>query len=179
MFVMSLSTHQVFSHMQCHAESAERRNWKWFPSFRTLCPTRWTVWAESLSSILANYKERQLLGKRHHLHYQTPRQRLESVGSQVRWPPSNSFSACEPVGNGFVTHRQAQQDFAEPWTFKYRGPRDCCADCENTAINPLWFRHWFVPAEHWNVEEARLPRKRKVPKCYEQGDDEAEFHAKG
>ena len=27
------------------------------PSIHTLCPTRWTVWAQSLASITANYKE--------------------------------------------------------------------------------------------------------------------------
>ena len=27
------------------------------PSIRTLCPTRWTVWAQSLASIIGNYKE--------------------------------------------------------------------------------------------------------------------------
>lgn len=31
--------------------------------------------------------------------------------------------------------------------------------------------------EQLDVEEVRLPRKWKIPRCYEQGDGKAEFHA--
>ena len=53
------------------------------PSLCTLCPTRWTVRAESLASIVANYKDLQLLWEEA-LIATSNTEKLKSKGLQVR-----------------------------------------------------------------------------------------------
>lgn len=67
------------------------------PGIRTLCPTRWTVRAESLASISANYDNIQLLWESALVPQQTPRSRPGFRVCPGKWKPSNScFALSSP-----------------------------------------------------------------------------------
>lgn len=151
-------------------------------SIRTLCPTRWTVRAESLASIMANYTDlHRLWAEALTATSDTEmKARIQGITSQMdtfkflfglllsemilRHTDKLSKTLQNPELSSVEGHEIAMLTMAT--LQDVRSDRD---------FNLFWEKVELRRAQ-WEVEEPQLPRKRKVPQRYEQGAGEAEFH---
>ena len=152
------------------------------PSIRTLCPTRWTVRADSLASIMANYADlRRLWVEALAATSDTDmKARIQGITSQMdtfrflfglllselilRHTDKLSKTLQNPELSSVEGHEIALLTMAT--LQDVRSDRD---------FNLFWEKVELRRVQ-WDVEEPQLPRKRKVPPRYEQGSCEAQFH---
>ena len=153
------------------------------PSIRTLCPTRWTVRADSLASIMANYADlRRLWVEALAAASDTDmKARIQGITSQMdtfrflfglllselilRHTDKLSKTLQNPELSSVEGHEIALLTMAT--LQDVRSDRDFSLFWEKVELRRV----------QWDVEEPQLPRKRKVPTRYEQGSCEAQFHS--
>ena len=145
------------------------------PGIRVLCPTRWTVRADSLKSVSDNYtvlqhlwEEAELVAKESDI-----RARLIGVGSQMT---SFDFYFGVYLGEMVLCHtdnlskrKSYQQQRGNRYIVTLQSMRS--AECFD-----LFWKTLIKKTEHLNVDEPVLPRKRKVPRRIEIGEGTGDFH---
>ena len=153
------------------------------PGVRTLCPTRWTVRAESLASIIANYDNIQLL-------WETAVQatsdtemkaRIQGVGSQMK---NFKFLFCLTLSEMILRHTdKLSQTLQQPKLSSVEGhgvamlTAKTLADLRTETNFDLFWQKVVDRRGQMDVDEPQLPRRRKVPRRFEQGSAPAEFAA--
>ncbi len=151
------------------------------PGVRTLCPTRWTVCADSLASIVANYGNIQLL-------WETAvratsdtemKARIQGVGSQMR---SFKFLFCLVLSEMILRHTdKLSQTLQQPKLSSVEGHAVAMLTVKTlqslrTDDNfDLFWQKVEKTKDQLDVDEPQLARRRKVPRRYELGNAPAEF----
>ena len=153
------------------------------PNVRTLCPTRWTVRANSLSSVIDNYTALQTLWEEalETTSDTTMKARIQGVASQM-----HQFSfffgliLCEKI----LRHTDAlSRTLQKPELSSAEGQQiagltvktsqsmstNCSFDAFFSAVK--------IRSEALDVDEPKLPRRRKMPKRLETGTASPEFHS--
>ena len=153
------------------------------PSIRTLCPTRWTVRAQSLASIIGNYQELQQLWEEAPLAVSDTamKARIRGVATlmtsfQFLFSLHLSEMILQHTDKLSQTLQNPQLSSAEGHEIAMLTVRTLQSIRSDSSFELFWLKV-EQRRENLEVEEARLRRKRKIPKRYEQGDAEAEFHA--
>ncbi len=157
------------------------------PSIRTLCPTRWTVRAESLASIVANYSDLQVLWEEALVATSETemKARIRGIASQME---TFRFLFGLLLSEMILRHiDKLSKTLQNPALSSTEGHEIAILTVKtlegmrsDSNFDLFWKKVELRRAE-LDVGEAQVPRKRKVPKRYEQGSGEAEFHdsAKG
>ena len=151
------------------------------PSVRTMCPTRWTVCAQSLSSILVNYDNLQLLWETAFKSTTETdvKARIRGIVSQMdTFKFFFSLSLCE-----LILHHtdKLSQTLQQPKLSSVEGHHIAMMTVKTLeGIRTerdfeLFWEKLENRRECLEIDEPCLPRKRKVPKRFEDGDAEAEF----
>ena len=151
------------------------------PSVRTLCPTRWTVRADSLASIMANYSCIQLL-------WETAvngacdmemKARIRGVDSQMQ---TFKFFFCITLSEMILRHTdKLTQTLQQPSLSSVEGHAVSMLTVLTLTglrtegnFDLLWEKVLKIK-EEVDVGDPQLPRKRKVPRRYEEGMAESEY----
>ena len=151
------------------------------PGVRTLCPTRWTVRADSLASIVANYDNIQLL-------WETAvratsnteiKARIQGVGSQMK---SFKFLFCLFLSEMILRHTdKLSQTLQQPMLSSVEGHEVAMLTVKTleglrTDDNfDLFWQKVEKTRDQLDVDEPQLARRRKVPRRFEQGSAPAAF----
>lgn len=153
------------------------------PLIRTMCPTRWTVRAESLASIMTNYNELQELWKKAQTATSDTemKARIQGIASQME---TFRFMFGLLLSEMILRHTdKLSQTLQNPNLSSTDGNEIAMLTVKtiqsvrsNTNFDLFWDKAELMRVK-WDVDEPQLPRKRKVPKRYELGVGEAEFHA--
>ena len=150
-------------------------------SVRTMCPTRWTVRAESLASIIANYDNIQLLWE---AALQATRDtgtkaRIHGVRSQMQ---SYNFLFCLILSEMILRHTdKLSQTLQQPKLSSIEGHGVAMLtvktlEAMRTEENfNLFWQKVERTRDQLDVDEPQLARRRKVPREAEQGKAPAEF----
>jgi len=150
------------------------------PGIRTLCPTQWTVSAESLASISANYDNIQLLWESA-LRATTNTEikaRIQGVSRQME---TFKFLFCLVLSEMILQHTdKLSQTLQQPKLSSVEGHGIAMLTVKTleglrTDENfELFWQKVGRAIERLEVEEPQLPRRRKVPRRFEQGSAPAE-----
>ena len=151
------------------------------PGVRVLCPTRWTVRADALKSILDNYTVLQELWEVSYDESKDTeiRARIQGVAAQM-----NAFEfyyACS-LAEMILRHTDNLSKTLQRKDISAAEGRQVAELVKKTLqslrgeshANRFW-KSVTAKAEKVDVAEPCLPRKRKRPARYEDGDAEAEF----
>lgn len=151
------------------------------PGFRTLCPTRWTVRAASLESVLLNYTVLQSLWEECYESIKDSELRARVIGVQTKMRTFDFlFGVC--FGHDILRHTdnlskalQHKEMSAAEGQLLSAMTIDTLRElrCE-TAYDSFWAR----VNEHldkFDVDEPVLPRQRKMPKRFETGSAPCEY----
>lgn len=150
-------------------------------SLRTLCPTRWTVRAESLASILANYSELQILWDKaiSNTSDTQMKARIRGIASQMT---NFRFLFGLLLSEMVLRHSdKLSQTLQSPDMSSVEGKEVAMLTVEtlrkirsDSDFNLFWQK---VEKKRvtFDVDEAQLPRKRKVPNTSEVGKGEGTF----
>ena len=154
------------------------------PGFRVLCPTRWTVRAESLKSILNNYKVLQDL-------WDTAletgldaevRSRVTGVKAQME---KFSFFFGVYIGELVLGHGDNLSKTLQSKVISAAEAQKVAKLTVTTLTKIRDSKHYELfwklvvqRASTFNVSEPALPRKRKAPSRYETGTEDSHFHVK-
>ena len=152
------------------------------PGIRTLCPTRWTVRADSMHSIIQNYSVLQELWEQAAdiVHDSETIARIRGVASQMQ---CFDFFFGLVLGENLLRHTdnlsrtlqkscsasegQAVADMTKRTLLGIRSEQ--CFDLFWEKVNRM--------AGEVDISDPVLPRKRKVPQCFEEGSAPPEFHS--
>ena len=151
-------------------------------SIRTLCPTRWTVRAESLASILSNYNELLELWEQARLATSDTEMKARIIGIATQMGTFR-FLFGLILSEMILRHTdKLSQSLQNPKLSSTEGYKIAMLTVKTlqslrTDVNfgLLWDKTELMRVK-WNVEEAVLPRKRKMPRRFELGTGEASFH---
>ncbi len=151
------------------------------PSIRTLCPTRWTVRANSLSSVLANYEHIQTLWEEA-LSATTDTEmkaRIRGVSSQMT---TFQFFFGLVLSELILQHTdQLSKTLQNPDLSSMEGHYTAMLTVKTlqTIRTEADFNLFWKKAEmkrlKLNIDEPQLPRRRKIPKRFEQGTSVEEY----
>ena len=152
------------------------------PGIRVLCPTRWTVRADSMKSIICNYEVLiELWEKATEIVKDTETiARIRGVAAQMS---TFSFYFGLVLGEMLLRHsdnlnKTLQHDklsAAEGQAIAVM-TNTTLASLRNEKHYDLFWQKVIGMAEENNVENPKLPRNRKRPARYEDGNAAAEFH---
>lgn len=152
------------------------------PGVCTLCPTRWTVGAESMQSIIQNFSVLQELWEQvaDIVRDTETVARFRGVASQMQ---CFDFFLWLVVGE-ILLHHTANLS---------RTPQKSCSASEGQTVTDmtkktlsgirneqgfdLFWEKVNRMAADVDVSDPMLPRKRKVPKCFKEGSTPPEFHS--
>ena len=145
------------------------------PGFRTLCPTRWTVRATSLQSILDNYSVFQALWEDVKEVATDPEVRARVIGVNATMNRFD-FLFGLALGERLLKHTDnLSRTLQTPSLTASEGQEIAELTCQtllrirtNDAFDLFWKKVQAMQ-EEFGVEEASLPRKRKVPSHLEIG----------
>lgn len=151
-------------------------------SIRTLCPTRWTVRAESLASILVNYNELLELWEQARQATSDTEMKARIIGIAAQMGTFR-FLFGLILSEMILRHTdKLSQSLQNPKLSSTEGYEIAMLTVKTlqslrTDINfgLLWDKTESIRVK-WNVDEPQFPRKRKMPKRFEQGTGEASFH---
>ena len=152
------------------------------PGVRVLCPTRWTVRADSMQSIIHNYSVLQSLWDQAAdiVHDTETIARIRGVAAHMQ---SFEFFFGLVLGEILLRHTDNLSKTLQKNYSASEGQR--VADMTKRTLHgirdeesfDLFWEKVSTMASDVDVKDPVLPRKRKVPKCFEQGDAPAEFHS--
>ena len=145
------------------------------PGFRSLCPTRWTVRANSLKSVLENYAVLLDLWDKSYSEVKDTevRARIKGVEAQMR---SFDFLFGVMLGEAILRHTDNLSKGLQHKDLS-ASEGQCMATLTLETLSRMRsedkFSEFFglveEKASREGVEEPSLPRRRKMPKRYEQG----------
>ena len=151
------------------------------PGLRVLCPTRWTVRAQSLESVLKNYTVLQELwiDCEDFVKDADARARINGVSAQMK---SFDFLFGVVLGELVLMH---SDNLSKTLQHKHLSTAEGQATAalsvktieiirDDKSFDLFWAKVLTMVAK-FNVSEPSLPRKRKCPRQYEEGSAEAEF----
>ena len=153
------------------------------PSIRTLCPTRWTVRAESLASIVANYKDLQGLWEEALMVTSDTemKARIRGIASQMG---TFQFLFGLLLSEMILRHTdKLSKTLQNPELSSTEGHEIAILTVKTLqrvhldSDSDLFWEKVELRRVQLDVGGPQLPRKRKLPKRYEQGNSEPEFHA--
>lgn len=151
------------------------------PGFRVLCPTRWTVRAASLKSVIDNYTVLQRLWEESKDDTSDPSVKARIIGVEFQF---KSFRIYFGIQLGFLLLQHSDN------LSKTLQSSNMCASAgqqlatmtvatlkhlRNDESFDLFWQKVEKAREALDVEAPRVPRKRKVPRRFEDGHAEAEF----
>lgn len=152
------------------------------PGFRVLCPTRWTVRAATLKSIMDNYTVFQSLWD---VSYESSkdsetRARITGVKSQMA---SFDFLFGVALGHELLRHSDILSKSLQQKTISAAEGQDLAKLTVDTLCKlreePAFDEFWSNLGDRCNnldVSEPTLPRRRKMPKRFEDGNAPHEYH---
>lgn len=151
------------------------------PSIRTLCPTRWTVRAESLASIIENYTELQVLWERalESTSDTEMKARIRGIESQME---KFRFVFGLLLSEMVLRHcDKLSQTLQSPNLSSVEGHEIAMLTVKTLQTLrsvenfDLFWKKVELRRSEWDVEEPQLPRRCKTPRRYEEGS-EGTFH---
>ena len=146
------------------------------PGFRTLCPTRWTVRADSLQSVLDNYEVLQDLWEESYSEVRDTdiRARIKGVDAQMK---TFDYLFGVMLGQSILRHTdnlskglQHETLAASEGQSMAQLTLDTLARLRNDESFNKFYQDVKYKAETVDVNEPSLPRKRKMPKRFQSGD---------
>ena len=153
------------------------------PSIRTLCPTRWTVRAESLASIVAKYKDLQGLWEEALMVTSDTemKARIRGIASRMG---TFQFLFGLLLSEMILRHTdKLSKTLQNPELSSTEGHEIAILTVKTLqrvrldSDFDLFWEKVELRRVQLDVGEPQLPWKRKLPKRYEQGNSEPEFHA--
>ena len=151
------------------------------PGVRSLCPTRWTVRAGSLASIIENYDNIKVLWETalHATGDTEMKARIQGVRSQMQ---SFKFLFCLILTEMILRHTdKLSQTLQQPKLSSVEGHAVAMLTVKTleglrTDENfDLFWQKVEKTRDKFDVEEPQLARRRKVPRRFEEGTAPAEF----
>ena len=153
------------------------------PSVCTLCPTRWTVRAAALASILANYSKIQSLWDEvlESKPDSETRARILGVASQMEtFQYFFSLSLAEMIlrhtDNLSKTLQSPKFSSTQGYEIAMLTVKTLQSIRSESDFNLFWEKVEIGRCS-FAIKDPCLPRKRKVPQRYESGSGEAHFHS--
>lgn len=152
------------------------------PSIRTLCPTRWTVRAESLKSIMANYTSIQNLWEEalECTSETEMKARIQGVSSQME---TFTFYFSLVLAEMILRHTDnlsktlQNPELASTQAYEIAMLTVKTLQSIRTEANfDLFWDKVELERKQLGVGDPCLPRKRKRPRRFETGRSEGEFH---
>ena len=148
------------------------------PGFRVLCPTRWTVRADSLRSVLDNYTALQ------HLWDEGLETRLDTeVKARVIGVKSQMetfcyyFGVC--LGECVLRHADNLSRTLQSSSMSAAGGQKVAVltvkTLESIRSADLFWKSLLLKSSSLDISEPELPRRRKTPRRYEVGEGESHF----
>ena len=153
------------------------------PSFRTLCPTRWTVKASSLESVLNNYKVFQALWEEAKEIAPDSETRTRIAGVEFKmstFPYLFGVLLGECVLKHTDNLSKTLQSSALTAAEAHHVANLTCQTLERIRDDKCYDLFWERALRLQNdldVDEPELPRMRKPPRRYEIGSSESDFHS--
>lgn len=152
------------------------------PGFRTLCPTRWTVRAGSLRSVLDNYLMLQALWEKEQDSVTDSEIRARVIGVDATMRKF-TFLFGLVVAEKLLQHSDnLSKTLQTPSLTASEGQEIADLTCKTLsriqsteAFNLFWERVQLLQREY-GVQEACLPRKRKTPRHLEVGSEESYYY---
>ena len=151
------------------------------PGFRVLCPTRWTVRANSLKSVIDNYAVLQTLWEtsKDETSDTSIKARIIEVEAQFK---TYAFFFGVHLGYLILKHTDSlSQTLQSPKLSASEGQRiaSMTVTTLETLRNETKFRLFWQKVELlralFDIEETKLPRKRRVLTRFEEGTGEGTF----
>ena len=145
------------------------------PGFRVLCPTRWTVRAASLRSVLTNYTALQLLWERTKDSTSDPtiKGRIIGVESQFK---TFSFYFGVHLAELILKHTDNLSKSLQSTSMSAIEGANMASMTVKTLQVIRSDKHYDAFWEQdLDVDEPKLPRKRKVPRKLDEGSAPADF----
>ena len=151
------------------------------PGVRILCPTRWTVRAEALLSIISNYEALQLLWEESLDFVKEAEMRSRIVGVSASMK-SFDFLFGTVLGEMLLRHsdnlsrtlQSHHMSAAEGQTVASMTIKTLQSLRSDESFKLFWTKTLKM-VNDLGVNEPTLPRRRKVPRRYEIGSSEGEF----
>ena len=152
------------------------------PSIRTLYPTRWTVRAQSLASIIANYKELWHLWEEAVQETTDTEMKacIRGISSQMG---NFRFFFGLLLSDMVLRHTDMlSKTLQNPELSSVEGHEiamltvKTLQSLRSESNFDMFWEKVEMRREEFELEEPHLPRRRKAPRRYEQGTGEAEFH---
>ena len=153
-----------------------------FPGFRTLCPTRWTVRASSLESILSNYEVFQALWEEVKDIAPDADGRMRIAGVQFQMTTFNYLFGTT-LGELILKHtdnlsKTLQNPKLTAADAHSIAELTCCTleQIRNEESFDLFWEKLMLMQEKLDNSLPTLPRKRRAPERFRGGSGEAFFH---
>ncbi|XP_062585373.1 zinc finger MYM-type protein 1-like [Saccostrea cucullata] len=151
------------------------------PGFRVLCPTRWTVRAASLNSVLENYSVLQSLWETCYECTKDPEARSRIIGVKTQMQ-SFDFLFVVSLGYEILRHtdnlsrtlQKKDLSAAEGQHLTDLSLTSLSAMRKEESFDSFW-ESLNGKLNELDVSEPTLPRRRKMPKRYETGKAPPEF----
>ena len=152
------------------------------PGIRVLCPTRWTVKAEALKSIVDNFEVLQHLWEESLEHVKESEMRARILGVSDRMMKFDFFFGAI-LGETVLSHSDNLSRTLQKGDISAsegQGVAEMTVTCLKTLRTDdnfaLFWSKVTKKATRLNIDEPALPRKRKRTVRYESGNAAPEFH---
>ena len=150
--------------------------------FHTLCPTRWTVRAATLQSILDNYNAFQALWEEIQDNITDSEIKARVIGEEATMKRFN-FLFGLLLGECILKHTDNLSKTLQDPTLTASEGQQCaelmCITLSNTRSSELFdlfLEKVLSYQRRYDVEDASLPRKRRAPSRFEIGCSEGYHH---
>ena len=152
------------------------------PGIRVLCPTRWTVKAEALKSIVDNFEVLQHLWEESLEYVKESEMRARILGVSDRMMKFDFFFGAI-LGETVLSHSDNLSRTLQKGDISAsegQGVAEMTVTCLKTLLTDdnfaLFWSKVTKKATQLNIDEPALPRKRKRTVRYESGNAAPEFH---
>ena len=153
------------------------------PGFRVLCPTRWTVRADSLLSVIDNYTALQNTWEESLESRLDTEVKARVVGVKAQMETfSFFFGVC--LGERILRHADNLSKTLQSSSISAAGGQKVSGLTLRTLEGirsddhfDLFWKLVLLKSRNLDISEPQLPRKRKVPKRFEVGEGEVHFPA--
>ena len=152
------------------------------PGFRTLCPTRWTVKADSLCSVINDYSVFQEFWEKARDIISDSETRARIAGVEA-YMSKFEYIFDLVLGECVLRHTDnLSKTLQSPKLNASEGQRIAeltCLTVERIRTNECFDEFWekvLQLARKHGINEPTLPRKSKVPARYEVGSEDGHFH---
>ncbi len=151
------------------------------PGFRVLCPTRWTVRAASLKSVIDNYTVLQELWELSQDEASDPSTKARIIGVEAQFKTFRYYFGAQ-LGFLLLQH-------SDNLSKTLQSPKLCASEGQRVAAMTvatlqrirddqsfdLFWQKVERERQSLDVQEPLLPRRRKTPRRFDDGNTEGEF----